>query len=323
MRRDLLGILEAAYADVDEARWRAALLDAAGVLDRGLGLVFARSLVEGGAHRYADVATSAKVPKRLVREFVAAGDRVDGATLQTFARSAGRTGSMLVGEEAISATYGRFMNRHGVADCIGVNGIVDDTTVVGLYVLLPRFTHLHPRTVRQHELVGVHLSAAVRSRTSGATDEAWVAPSGRVLDARGDAEGDREPIARRVRAIEATRTRRGRSDVDQALALWKGLVTGRWTLLERFDSDGRRHFVARRNAPRFALATRLTPREAAVATLIALGQSQKLVAYTLGLSPARVSALLDGALLKLGACSISDLVTLGAALLRREPADLA
>lgn len=318
MKPDFVGILEAAYAEAaSDAAWRTRLLESASALDHGLGLVFARSIVEGSAHRYAEVAST--TAKRLTRDFIAAGATIRGDVLRSLARSAGRTGSMILGKEALATAYGGFMARNGVADCIGINGVVDARSVAGIYVMLPHTTHLPARTVRHHHLVGVHLGAALRSRDEQAETEAWVSPSGRILEARVPARAERDALTRRVRAIEATRTRRGRADVDRALDLWKGLVAGRWTLVERFDADGRRHFVARRNDPRFGLDTRLTTREATIASLTAMGHSQKLIAYTLGLSPPMVSAHLKSALLKLGARSVGDLVALGERIFAREP----
>jgi hypothetical protein len=53
---------------------------------------------------------------------------------------------------------------------------------------------------------------------------------------------------RAAKAIDRARSR-ARSNEDEALELWQGLVAGRWSLVEQFDSDGRRFLVARKNDP--------------------------------------------------------------------------
>jgi DNA-binding CsgD family transcriptional regulator len=92
--------------------------------------------------------------------------------------------------------------------------------------------------------------------------------------------------------------------------MWKGLVAGTWSLVERFESDGRRYLVAKRNAPDLGRRLRLSEGEARVVKLSALGHSQKYVAYALGLSQPMVSAHLASAMLKLRVRSRAELLTL-------------
>jgi DNA-binding CsgD family transcriptional regulator len=90
--------------------------------------------------------------------------------------------------------------------------------------------------------------------------------------------------------------------------LWKGLVAGRWTLVDQFDHDGRRYVVAKKNSPEVRPWASLTRRESEVVTYAAHGQSQKTIAYLLGLSVASVSAHLSRAAGKVGARSRLELV---------------
>lgn len=52
-----------------------------------------------------------------------------------------------------------------------------------------------------------------------------------------------------VRRIDKARTASGRSDADTAMQAWEGLVRGRWSLVDRFDTDGKRFIVAIKNDP--------------------------------------------------------------------------
>jgi DNA-binding NarL/FixJ family response regulator len=82
--------------------------------------------------------------------------------------------------------------------------------------------------------------------------------------------------------------------------LWTALVGGRWTFVDRFDSDGRRYLLACKNTPEAAAPVQLGREERQVVAYVTLGHSNKLIAYELGRSEAWVSATLRSALKKLG-----------------------
>jgi DNA-binding NarL/FixJ family response regulator len=128
--------------------------------------------------------------------------------------------------------------------------------------------------------------------------EAIFDPAGRTQHAIG--------MARYRHALERLRETvlsRARSrDVEEAAVdpAWSAVIAGRWSLVDRFDSDGRRYVVAYRN-PRGVLdPRRLTPREECVTTLAALGRSNKEIGVELGVSQSTVGTLLAAALAKLG-----------------------
>lgn len=133
--------------------------------------------------------------------------------------------------------------------------------------------------------------------------EAIMEPDGRVVHAEGSARasGARAALRRRAIEIDRARTRAQRSESDQALRIWRGLVDGTWSLVDHFDSDGRRFVVARRNEP-VALDPRgLSEREFQVANLAATGAANKHIAYELGIGTTTVATLLQRAMRKLGA----------------------
>ncbi len=85
------------------------------------------------------------------------------------------------------------------------------------------------------------------------------------------------------------------------------LLSGRWSLVDRFDSDGRRFVVAYRN-PRGVLdPRRLSERERDVAARIALGKSQKCVASELGIRVSTVARVAANVTQKLGLRSTREL----------------
>ncbi|HET6613383.1 MAG TPA: helix-turn-helix transcriptional regulator, partial [Kofleriaceae bacterium] len=100
-----------------------------------------------------------------------------------------------------------------------------------------------------------------------------------------------------------------------ATALWQGLIGGRWSIIEVTDTDARRYWVARRNEPEVAEDRRLTRREGQVVGLVALGLSDDMVAYSLGLAEATIRTHLRRGMKKLGMSERSQIITLHAALI--------
>jgi DNA-binding NarL/FixJ family response regulator len=151
-----------------------------------------------------------------------------------------------------------------------------------------------------------------RLRESHETSEAVLQPDGQVVHAEGRATSSsaRDVLRAAVRHIDRVRCRNGESDPDAALEAWKGLVRGRWSLVDRFDHDGRRFLVARPNDPRLPAPTKLSMRERQVAAYVALGRSNRAIAYTLGISVSTVATHLRRAMHALGAKRRADLAAL-------------
>ena len=98
-----------------------------------------------------------------------------------------------------------------------------------------------------HLGAGLRLRSVARSLTfDSAPVEAVLDPSGGMQHGRNDATATpaREKLREAVRRIECARTAGGRSDPDAAMDRWEALVDGRWSLVDRFDSDGKRFVVA-------------------------------------------------------------------------------
>jgi DNA-binding NarL/FixJ family response regulator len=92
--------------------------------------------------------------------------------------------------------------------------------------------------------------------------------------------------------------------------MWRAMVAGRWSIVDRFDRDGRRFLIAHQNEPEAAAPRALTRRERQVVSYAAMGHSNKLIAYELGLSVGAVSAYLNVGMRKLGLDSRVDLARL-------------
>lgn len=158
--------------------------------------------------------------------------------------------------------------------------------------------------------VGVHLAAALRLQhhllqlaEELPPDGAVLEPDGRVVDADGEAREARALLREEARRIDAARASASRDGSGRALEVWRGLIDGTWSLVDRHDHDGRRYLVAvpNRAAPRDPRG--LSSRVAQVAALAAAGYSDKWIAYTLGLERSTVATHLQSALEKLGLAS--------------------
>jgi len=180
-----------------------------------------------------------------------------------------------------------------------------------------------PRVRSRWSRIAIHLAAGLRLRRSLSTprdrgdgcdhledSEAILTPSGRIEDAKGPAKPARDALARAVVAIERARGTQRAEDPDLSLETWRGLVAGRWSLVEHFDTDGRRFLLARKNDPDVKAIAGLSKRECQVLSLRARGISLKLIAYDLGLSVPSVSRSLRTGMAKLGVASEAELVTL-------------
>jgi DNA-binding CsgD family transcriptional regulator len=154
--------------------------------------------------------------------------------------------------------------------------------------------------------VGAHIAAGARLRLQLAAprlDEAAAVydPATGRLEVT---ERELTSAGRRRRLVEIIEARRAADRLaDQrpleAMELWKGLVAGRWSLLDVLDSDGRVFTILRENPLGVRSRVALSERERQAAFLVGRGHHVKLVAYELGLSPATVRAQLRTAMRKL------------------------
>jgi hypothetical protein len=201
------------------------------------------------------------------------------------------------------AYFQRVLGARGFADALTINTI--DPTRSGCLFFVPvrDAPKLTGKTKQRYARIAAHIAAGLRLRRAAPSleDEAILDSSGRVHDARG-AAAEKESLAElhdAVRAVERARGDLRKRDPEAALEIWRGLVAGRWSLVDRFEADGRRFVVAHPNAPNAPDPRGLTERERQVLAYVALGHSNKLIAYELGISPSTVGVLVSRASAKL------------------------
>ena len=111
-----------------------------------------------------------------------------------------------------------------------------------------------------------------------------------------------------ILAIERVDGNLRRSAQVEGGDVWKALVSGRWLLVDSFDHAGARYYVAHRKVPQAATAARMSEREALVARYIAMGRSNRLIAYELGIGVSSIGTYVRRVCKKLGVSSRAALI---------------
>lgn len=213
-----------------------------------------------------------------------------------------------------------------VGDYVGI--LVRDPAGVGIQIgaIMPEATRVDPAAIPLWNRIGAHVVTGYRLRqryrdlTVDSAD-AVIDPSGKLEHAASDHEKSRarrRALCEAAVSIERVRSELRGADPQRALALWQGLVRGEYSLLERFDTDGRRYYVARRNDPEVRGPSALTRRERQIAAFAGLGHDNQRIAYQMGLAVSTVATHLSHAIVKLGVGSRVELVQLARDLLADE-----
>ena len=227
--------------------------------------------------------------------------------------------------------YAATATPFGFEDVWGSMGV--DPSGLGCALTFPTKSRARLDRPTRHALerLAAHLASAVRLRERGAGAEttamddadAVLAPDGSVLHAAHEARGleARTALRNAARRMDRARLKSERRNNESALGLWRALVDGRWSLVETFESDGRRVLVARRNDPTSRRSQSLTRLERKVVALLAVGHSLKLCAYVLGRAQSTIHEIAASGMAKLGVRSRAELVELYGVLVSGDEAE--
>ena len=211
-------------------------------------------------------------------------------------------------------------------DVLFITAVDQKGSGVALVAPLPEITTLSRQDAQRWQMLAAHVEAGHRLRHAigGEASEPEAPPglphdaeaifgarSFRITDAVGRAKERTTENKLRDAAIEVDRARGSMRDTDpdSALEIWKALVRGRWSIVDWFDTDGRRFVLAIPNSPEVTDPRGLSERESQVVASAVMGHTNKMIAYRLGLSTSRVSTLLRSAMRKLGVRTRAHLVT--------------
>ncbi|MCZ7680545.1 MAG: LuxR C-terminal-related transcriptional regulator [Sandaracinaceae bacterium] len=290
-------------------------------LDGGFGVCAYLVQIDFGRRkleRTSPVVTAGDAPDELEALMVERMEDLDPSTIRPEYLSADRTvtsasESFLIPEGTSFERWERYAasRRLGIADYLNARSFDADGRGVVIDAGVPELTRTTPQQVERWRSVSVHLLAGLRLRRLLSEGVARVDERGRV-EAIADSVSDEDVAAVReaATAIHAARGALRDGDPDRALELWQGLVSGLWSMVDQFDTDGRRYLVARKNEPAGFPLPGLSTRERQVVAYAVMGRSNKHIAYTLGVAPSTISAQLQSALSKLGVPSRDDLLRL-------------
>jgi DNA-binding CsgD family transcriptional regulator len=325
MAGDALAILEAAYAETADAdAWlRGALEALTPHLDQGGGLMAHRFAHEADSMRFWPLATVKGDPQYVADlQSLLDGDWFTprrAALLRTAypCSPTATTLRRLLGEDWIGVCASAMegvspaISRKLLSFADGVGIVAGDPSGHGclFFSVGSESVRMSTRRLAHWQRIAAHLVTGYRlARRSCRDGEAILAPAGKLLHRdEGITSEECGALSEATQAIDKARGKLRRVDPDRALSLWKGLVSGRWSLVDHFDHDSKRFVVAKRNTLGLRVWHTLTEREHQAVAFVAQGQTLKIIAYQLGVSTATVAADLARAQSKLRVSSRLEL----------------
>jgi DNA-binding NarL/FixJ family response regulator len=324
-----IGIVEAGYDLASTpSQWLERLLDqAAPLMDRGVGVNAQIFRVSPTQFSLEELAVRGIGTPEQLRAFL---ENAPPEAIDLVYRQGAPVGSL--SEWLFPATpvanreFVNGMERHFVLntpdnfqDSLGLTAHTGTGWGVVVTAPLPRPERMGDQERKNWTRIAAHLGAGLRLRQKFASlnlnserVEAIMTPDGKVQHAREASKpaSARERLRDAVRDSDRARMKKQRNDPDGALDLWEGLVRGRWSLVDHFDSDQRRFVVAIKNDPEVSDPRGLTLRERQVAEFCGMNRSAKEIAYILGLSNSAIGNALTRASQKLGLNSRTELAAL-------------
>ncbi len=309
---DWIAVVEAAYRlEDDETSWLTGLLSRLLDLDHGLGVVAQVFRATPKGHQLVQVVSHGG-PADLeahVAELTNSFPRDVVTHLRRYGETTSMRGALgALGHEPAFAERIRSLSLPYVD--VHYLPIHDgETHTLAISGACPTENARPPHPGRMRRLAA-HIGAGFRLRhrlgASGGEGEAIFSTRGRLEHGDGEAQQLRATLTEAVTRRERARGR-ARKTPDEALELWRGLVDGRWSLVDRIEHDGRRYVVAHRNEPRVRDPRGLTQREARIAESLGRGSTLKEIAYDDGVGESAVAKAAARARAKLGLGSLSEL----------------
>lgn len=324
---DVLDIVDAAY---DLRQSDSAWLEGIGaacqpLLDSGHGLcVFEFEFRPGQGPRILQ-AKMLGMPAALEAVYPTVFMRMDSDTkTKPFAHGPCTTASQMLGLRAefrLNPLMQEYAHHFGIVDSLWITAAEPSGRGIGLHAGRSQIGRASSSTISLWARIGSHLSAGARLRRKLASIENEMSSSA-IFNSNGKPQHiddglDADSVQRlrtAVKELGEARTLTRGSFRAKKLNLRKGLVDGTWSLIDRFESDGKRYIVAEANQPVPSVGGELTLRERQVVGYAALGHDNKVIAYDLGISHSTVRVLMARAAAKLGVKSRETLIAAYSAL---------
>jgi DNA-binding CsgD family transcriptional regulator len=329
VRADVVSLVEAAYRrDDDHQSWLENLVRVADAsISGGKGMFgvivesvrLDESAGEGATDNFSNrtnfLATSySGMPDRILEAAAPIMEFTPNEKLRQHYVSSGPVGSL----SGVFAKVGGFDKR------LRATGFVDatylraaDVNGVEVVLAIPSERRVEIPAARKllFSHIASHIKTAYRLRgrradlvSDGGDVEAILSTDGKIEHAAGRAlQGDSREVLREA-ARACVRAKERSVDPAAALAEWRALFRGRWSVVDHSDTDGKTFIVARRNEPKAPQTRGLNAKENLVAALAARGYSNKEIQYELGWPMSTIASCLTSATLKLGVSSRTALV---------------
>ena len=327
----LIDLIEVAYdLEISDSTWLPTVVETgAPILDQGLGIYaadFVHPAADGGGAQVTVNSTHLhSLPEDYPERFDVARSLVPPGVYQKVSPPgfAGTWSEMTKDYPEISKAC---LEALGCGDLLGISA--SDPNGVGVHINapLPEASRLTPRVRERWQMVGAHIASAFRLRQGLKTlaadsrrahtdlprnaEAVLDLEDFRIVGQAGRAEGNRvlKTLRGAARSVDQARGALRGDDPQKALEIWKALIGGRWTMVDWFDTDGRRFVLAIPNSPELGDPRGLTEQESQVVNYLLLGDTSKVAAYRLGISPSRVSGLLNSAMRKLGVSTKAQMI---------------
>ena len=298
----VLSIIEAAYrSELPREQWLRGIAVAASGLDRGVGIVAAQVSVSddevGVWSAFAAEGVRDEVAGRLVGILPAVLRACGTVAWNPICATNSElkvAGSGLRREGETLA----FLRASGVHDVQWMGALDDAGSGCVLGICLRRASRTPLQSRLTYERIAAHLGSACRIRRRlGALGEDTVDSSAkkRAPDAR-----VRDGLRGAVVALHRQRGAPASESRAAMLAAWQAYLSGRWPVVDRFESEGRHYVIAFASDLAKVALPPLTRREELVVRCASLGLSNKVIAHELGLSLGSVTTYLRRAQRKLG-----------------------
>lgn len=321
-RANPIDVIEAAYdLQTDDRTWLRQVATAIGpLIEGGLGVWAYYYDTELPATRWLDEVVMLGARRSEIQAAKRMASSNDGIVEKTHAvveplQSSLEAARAARASEAAQDRYRAFLDSIGACDYFAFR-TVEAGGKGAAFAAAQRGPWSPDRRTRQlWARVASHVAAARRLRAAlAAAPEREIAavltPSGRIAHVERAAVTARDSLRDAVLAQERARSALRRRDPEEAARCWRALVSGEWSIVERFERGGQRYLVAHSNPPDAKGLRGLSARECTIVRLAGLGKANKLIAYELGLSESGVSSHLHAAMRKLGIATRSELILL-------------
>lgn len=322
MKTGLIDVIEAAYQpDLDDLAWTT---NVGSAVEEAAGFRLGATVLQYRLGPAQQLEVLSLVPIRVSQDKLEAVGRVHASLppshiYETYATVACDLATH-TGSPETRARSQKMFREHlaplGWREALIVNGIDPTGYGIAIGMMMAKKRLLTPERRMTWSRVAAHLAAANRLRRRLApasppeSAEAILTPSGKLEHAAAAAKTSeaRAQLADGAKAIDRARGPLRKRDPERAVKEWHGLIAARWTLIDHFESDGRRYLLARRNDTVVDGADALTERERQALGYAELGHNNKLIAYEMGISPLTVGVLLHRAGRKLRAKTRAELI---------------